>query len=96
MGSEDRRRIFIKAATHISIQQPMTEAWMEEPVISKEAYVRSTDPQFREWLNPMESRRMSNILKRALVTALRVKKDSGIEQPDAVITGTGLGCIENT
>ena len=39
---------------------------------------------------------MGKILKRALVTAQKVMHDSGVQQPDAVITGTGLGCIENT
>lgn len=89
-------RVFIKAATQISMQQPLSEAWMTAPVEHTEPYVRSLDPNFRDWLNPLESRRMGKILKRALVTAQKVMHDSGIQQPDAVITGTGLGCIENT
>lgn len=89
-------RVFIKAATQISMQQPLSEAWMTAPVEHTEPYVRSLDPNFRDWLNPLESRRMGKILKRALVTAQKVMRDSGILQPDAVITGTGLGCIENT
>lgn len=89
-------RVFIKAATQISMQQPLSEAWMTAPVEHTEPYVRSLDPNFRDWLNPLESRRMGKILKRALVTAQKVMHDSGVQQPDAVITGTGLGCIENT
>ena len=89
-------RVYIKAATQISMQQPLSEAWMTAPVEHTEPYVRSLDPNFRDWLNPLESRRMGKILKRALVTAQKVMRDSGIQQPDAVITGTGLGCIENT
>lgn len=89
-------RVFIKAATQISMQQPLSEAWMTTPVEHTEPYVRSLDPNFRDWLNPLESRRMGKILKRALVTAQKVMHDSGVQQPDAVITGTGLGCIENT
>ena len=89
-------RVYIQAATQISIQQPLSESWMTEPVLSDAPYVRSTDPAFRDWLNPLESRRMGKILKRALVTAMKVMKDTGISQPDAIITGTGLGCIENT
>lgn len=89
-------RVFIKAATQISMQQPLSEAWMTAPVEHTESYVRSLDPNFRDWLNPLESRRMGKILKRALVTAQKVMHDSGVQQPDAVITGTGLGCIENT
>lgn len=92
----DVRRIYIKAATQISMQQPLSEEWMTDPVIQEVPYCRSVDPNFRDWLNPLESRRMGKILKRALVTAMKVMKDTGITQPDAIITGTGLGCIENT
>jgi hypothetical protein len=92
----DARRIYIKAATQISMQQPLSEEWMTTPVMQEVPYCRSVDPNFRDWLNPLESRRMGKILKRALVTAMKVMKDTGITQPDAIITGTGLGCIENT
>ena len=89
-------RIYIKAATQISMQQPLSEEWMTAPLEPAEPYLRSVDPNFREWLNPLESRRMGKIMKRALVTALKVMRDTAITQPDAIITGTGLGCIENT
>ena len=90
------KKIYILAATQISLQQPLSEAWMTDPVPTESDYTRCQDPNFREWLNPMESRRMGKIMKRALVTAMKVMKDTGISQPDAIITGTGLGCIENT
>lgn len=89
-------RVYIKTATQISMQQPLSEEWITAPVEHTEPYVRSLDPNFRDWLNPLESRRMGKIMRRALVTAQKVMRDSGIQQPDAVITGTGLGCIENT
>lgn len=91
-----KRSVYIKTATQISIQQPLSESWMTEPVMYDEAYVRSIDPNFREWLSLLESRRMGKILKRALVTSTKAMTDSGIMQPDAIVTGTGLGCIENT
>ena len=88
--------IYIKAATQISAQQPLSEDWMTEPILHSEPYVRSTDPDFKAWLSPLESRRMGKIMRRALVTAMKVMQDTGITQPDAIVTGTGLGCIENT
>ncbi len=90
------RPIYITAATHISMQQPLDEQWLTEPILHTEPYVRSIDPNFRQWLNPLEARRMGKILKRALVTASEAMARSGISNPDAIITGTGLGCIENT
>ena len=90
------RRVFIRAAAQISMQQPLTEQWIDAPLTYTEACVPSIDPDFREWLSPMASRRMGRLMKRALVTALKVMNDSGISQPDAIVTGTGWGCLENT
>ena len=90
------KKIFIRSATHISIQQPLCKEWMIDPITYDEPYCRSIDPNFKEYLNPMESRRMGKILKRALVTATMAMNDAGVTDPDAIITGTGLGCIENT
>ena len=69
---------------------------MTRPFLTTEAYQRSQDPNFRDWLPPLESRRMGKLMRRALVTAQKAIQDSGIAVPDAIITGTGLGCIENT
>ncbi len=91
-----QNKVYIKAATQISMQQPLSEQWMESPLSYDVPYVRSVEPAFREWLNPLDARRMGKILKRALVTASSAMKKADVTQPEAIITGTGLGCIENT
>jgi len=90
------RKIYIKSAVQISVQQPLSEAWLTEPQWQASPYVRSQDPSFRDWLNPLESRRMGKLMKRAIVTATEAMKAAGVTMPDAIITGTGLGCIEQT
>jgi len=39
---------------------------------------------------------MSKILKRTICTSITALKDAGLECPDAIITGTGMGCMENS
>ena len=39
---------------------------------------------------------MGNILKRAVAVSAEALHAAGVTSPDAVITGTGYGCIENT
>ena len=90
------RHIYIKSATQISMQQPLSEAWLSSPEMPAGPYVRSIDPDFRQWFTPLQSRRMGKLLKRALATALTAIERSAISQPDAIITGTGIGCIEST
>lgn len=88
--------IYIQAAAQISNQEPLSDTWFTKPKHYMERHVRSIEPDYKDFINPMEARRMGKILKRALATSLSVVRKTGIEQPDAIITGTGLGCIENT
>ena len=88
--------IYIQAAAQISSQEPLSDAWFTNPKRYTERHVRSIDPDYKDFISPIEARRMGKILKRALATSWTVVRKTGIEQPDAIITGTGLGCIENT
>lgn len=89
-------RIYIRSAAQISVQKPLCEDWMVDPVQLSGEYLRSQDPDFKPFLSPMQARRMGLILKRAIAVSLTALKDAGIECPDAIFTGTGLGCMENT
>ena len=54
------------------------------------------EANFKKYVSPIEARRMGKILKRALVTSKEALEAAGLETVDAIITGTGYGCIENT
>ncbi len=54
------------------------------------------DPDYSGMFSVMEARRMSRLMKRALASSQQALSQAGLAVPDAVITGTGLGCIENT
>ena len=89
-------RIYIRSAAQISVQKPLCEDGMTDPASCAEPYLRSQDPDFKPFLNPMQARRMGLILKRAIAVSLTALRNAGIECPDAIFTGTGLGCMENT
>ena len=88
--------IFVQAANQISMQMPLCEEWMDNPVEHTEAFCRAQDPDFKPYVSPVEGRRMGKVLKRALAVSLKTMRDTGIEHPDAIITGTGLGSVEST
>lgn len=54
------------------------------------------DPDYSGMFSIMEARRMSRLMKRALAVSKSTLDEAGISVPDAVVTGTGMGCIENT
>ena len=52
--------------------------------------------EYSRYIPPMKARRMGKLQKRALVTALKAMEISGIREPDAILNGTAMGCMENT
>jgi 3-oxoacyl-(acyl-carrier-protein) synthase len=89
-------KVYILDAKQISVQQPLVEEWMDSPIAYNEPYIRAIEPDYKQYFSPNEARRLGKILKRAMLTSRQVIAATGIANPDAIITGTGLGCIENT
>ncbi len=96
ISSETTTPIYVLSAKQISVQQPLCEDWMTQPVVYQQPFNRSIDPSFKDYISPIEARRMGKILKRAIATSKEAIKASGLDCVDAIITGTGYGCIENT
>jgi 3-oxoacyl-[acyl-carrier-protein] synthase II len=88
--------IYINGISAISIQAPLSAEGLQAPESYHGPHVRCQEPNFRDYFDPIASRRMSRIIKRAIVTAKNAVTEAGIEKPDAIITGTGLGCVEDT
>ncbi|MGM9735311.1 MAG: beta-ketoacyl synthase chain length factor [Candidatus Cryptobacteroides sp.] len=88
--------IYIRTAAQISAQKPLCEDWMHSPVPVGKGIAPSEDPDFRRFFSPMEGRRMGRLMKRALATSLSCLDAAGVSRPDAIVTGTGMGCIEHT
>lgn len=53
------------------------------------------EPDYRSILNPLQLRRMPRILKMGLAAAQICINRAENVQPDAIIVGTGLGCLNN-
>ena len=89
-------KVFIESVSPISIQEPLCEKWFSAPIIPSQSYNLSTEPDYKEFVSPIEARRMGKLLKRAVATALHSLKNASKAEPDAIIIGTGLGCVEHT
>lgn len=50
----------------------------------------------RKYVKPLEARRMGKIMKSSLLSSLEALQMAGISCPDAIITGTAYGCLENS
>ncbi|MEG2071313.1 MAG: beta-ketoacyl synthase chain length factor, partial [Bacteroidales bacterium] len=88
--------MYIIGSGNISIQNSLGKNRIEEPIAYSEPYVRCVEPNFQDFFTPIALRRMSRIIKRSIAASVVCIKEAGIDCPDAIISGTGLGCIEDT
>lgn len=52
--------------------------------------------EIRKYVKPLEARRMGKIMKSSLLSSLEALEKAHISCPDAIITGTAYGCLENS
>ncbi len=66
--------------------------------IAAKVEITSTDQlaDIRKYVKPLEARRMGKIMKSSLLSSLEALAQADIETPDAIITGTTYGCLENS
>ena len=89
-------KVYINSVKQISAQQPLVDEWFEQAIFYSEPYIRAIEPDYKQFFTSNELRRFGRILKRALLVSRQTMAESGIALPDAIIAGTGLGCIEST
>ncbi len=53
-------------------------------------------PDYSAYIPAMERRRMSQVIKMAIACSIDCLEQSGLNQPDAIIVGTSMGCSVHT
>ncbi len=60
-------------------------------------YLKCIEPSsYKPYIDPIQSRRMSRMIKMGIASAKMCLNESGCRMPDGIITGTGLGSVEDT
>jgi len=89
--------IFVRGAACISPQDTFrAKEFLTGIQRYDQGYLTCIEPYYKDFLPVKTLRRMSRNIKIAVVSALECLDMAGIEMPDAISTGTGLGCVENT
>ena len=72
----------------------------EKCEVREAARVEITDEEqlaeIRNYVKPLEARRMGKLMKGSLLSSLKALEQAGIERPDAIISATRMGCLENS
>ncbi len=87
---------YINGAQAISPQDTFLNPQIPVELKEYQGIMLNVLPDFKNYFSPIEMRRMSRIIKFSSVTAAECIKEANTEKIDAIITGTGLGCLEDT
>lgn len=92
-GGNDSSLVISRKPCHLDSYCGLPEA---DIVIAAKDTVSSAAEldSLKEFVPPMELRRMGKLMKAALLTSLRALKAAGLECPDAIITATSRGMLE--
>ncbi len=88
--------LYIRSAQAISPQDTFPGKDLPEKINVHENILKCLLPDFKNYFEPLERRRMSRIIKMGVACAEEAIREAEIEKPDAIISGTGLGCVEDT
>lgn len=90
-----KNKTYLNAISSISFQNQLEEKSILN-IKKLDENSELVQPIYKQWIKPMQLRRMSKIVRMGLGCTKDIIAQIGIENFDAIIVGTGLGCIKDT
>ncbi|NML69508.1 3-oxoacyl-ACP synthase [Chryseobacterium sp. RP-3-3] len=89
--------VYINSASCISVQDTLKDHFFQGLKADQSVQIlKAIDPNYKEFIPPAMIRRMSKTVKMSSVASNYALKEAGIEKPDAIIVGTGMGCSQDS
>ncbi len=89
--------MYIRATGNISPQKTFGHpSFLTEPVAYSGNRLKCAEPEYKEIIDVKLIRRMSRIIRMGVAAAMECLQEAGVKKPDAIITGTAYGCLEDT
>lgn len=90
-------KAYIKGLGVVSPQKTWNKDFFLEDIVAyNENILHCIEPEYKQFINPIALRRMSRIIKMSIAASKICLADAEIELPEAIISSTGLGCMEDT
>lgn len=88
--------LYLSAASTISHQPTFQNPGFSAALAQVEASSALISPDYKAYIDAGLLRRMSKILRMSVACARDCIEQAGAGQPDAIVVGTGLGCLQDT
>lgn len=96
LKEEMKEKCFIRGIGVVSAQGIWRSDFFDEAVEITVSKAYAEQPSYKELIAPNMIRRMSKGIKMGIYAAQQALDEAGVSELDAVITGTGLGCLEDS
>ncbi|PIB37866.1 beta-ketoacyl synthase N-terminal-like domain-containing protein [Maribacter sp. 4G9] len=88
------KEVFVNSIGSVSVQKTFdTSGFLDDLVDYEGTSVKAVDPNYKDFIPPAAARRMAKGIKMSAVSSQNALKEAGLENVDAIIVGTGLGCL---
>lgn len=88
------KRVYINSIASISPQKTFDNTiFLDEITDYNDTVIFAQDPDYKQFIPPAAARRMAKGIKMGVVASKIAMTEAGIESVDAIITGTGMGCM---
>lgn len=88
--------MFINSSVCISYQDSFLTSGLHQRLTPASGASVLRHPDYKDYVSPAQIRRMSTVLKMGLAGGVEALRQAGDAPADAIIVGTGLGCIQDT
>ncbi|MBT8295081.1 MAG: beta-ketoacyl synthase chain length factor, partial [Gramella sp.] len=88
-------KLFVNGMASISAQ-PAEIFNDDEPISYSENILQALDQNYKALIKPMMLRRMTKAVKMGLYCSRKALMEAKVENPDAIMVGTGQGCMQDT
>ena len=90
-------KIYIRATGNVSPQNTFGHpALLTKPVEHVGNRLNCIEPDYKTFIDVKLIRRMSRIIKMGVAAAMECLQEAGLAVPDAIVTGTAYGCLDDT
>ncbi len=88
------KKVYINSIASISSQRTYDNSmFLDEITDYNASVIFAQDPDYKQYIPPAAARRMAKGIKMGVVASKIAMDEAGIETVDAIITGTGMGCM---
>ncbi len=88
------KKVYINSVASISPQRTFDNSvFLDEISAYNNSVIFVQDPNYKEYIPPAAARRMAKGIKMGVVASKIAMEEAAIDTVDAIITGTGMGCM---